>query len=110
MESAGGLSLTEVRDYKTHEVRAITGKGGTKPLPEPSGDILIFQTEAPGTRFAVRPSGTEPKIKLYLFARTDTSGVSDRVKLAEIKARTSRQLDEIAADIEQFIRETLAAT
>ena len=70
MKSAGGLALTEVRDYKAHEVRAIAGPGGTKPLPEPSGDILIFQTEAPGTRFAVRPSGTEPKIKLYLFART----------------------------------------
>jgi phosphoglucomutase/phosphomannomutase len=78
-------------------------------LPEPSGDILIFQTEAQGTRFAVRPSGTEPKIKLYLFARSDTSGVSDRSALAEIKAKTARQLDAIANDIEQFIKETLAA-
>ena len=63
--------------------------GQDHPLPEPSGDILIFQTEAPGTRFAVRPSGTEPKIKLYLFARSDTSGISDRVSLAEIKAKTT---------------------
>ena len=109
-KSAGGLALTHVSDYKDHEVRAIAGPGGTTPLPEPAGDILIFQTESPGTRFAVRPSGTEPKIKLYLFARTDTSGVTDRSKLAEIKARTSRQLDAIAADIEQFIKDTLAAT
>lgn len=101
--------MTEVRDYKTHETRAITGHGGTKPLPEPSGDILIFQTEAQGTRFAVRPSGTEPKIKLYLFARTDTAGITDRVKLAEIKSRTERQLDGIAADIEQFMNDTLFA-
>jgi phosphoglucomutase/phosphomannomutase len=110
MRSAGGLALTEVRDYKMHETRTIGGSGGKKPLPEPSGDILIFQTEAPGTRFAVRPSGTEPKIKLYLFARSDTSGVSDRVKLAEVKAKTARQIDAIAADIEQFIKQTLAAT
>jgi phosphoglucomutase/phosphomannomutase len=109
MKSAGGLALTEVRDYKQHETRAITGPGGTTPLPEPSGDILIFQTEAPGTRFAVRPSGTEPKIKLYLFARTDTDGVTDRKELAEIKAKTTRQLDAITSDIEQFIKETLAA-
>jgi phosphomannomutase len=109
-KSAGGLALTEVRDYKTHETRAISGSGGTTPLPQPSGDILIFQTEAPGTRFAVRPSGTEPKIKLYLFARSNTSGVSDRAKLAEIKAQTSRQIDSIASDIEQLIRDTLSAT
>ena len=108
-KSIGGLALTEVRDYKRHETRTINGTGGTTPLPEPSGDILIFQTEAPGTRFAVRPSGTEPKIKLYLFARSDTEGVTDRVKLAEIKAKTSQQIDAIAAGLEQFIRETLSA-
>jgi phosphoglucomutase/phosphomannomutase len=109
LKKAGGLALTEVRDYKMHETRPISGSGATTPLPEPSGDILIFQTEAPGTRFAVRPSGTEPKIKLYLFARSSTEGVSDRVKLAEIKKQTEKQLDAIASDIEQFIKETLAA-
>ena len=109
-KSAGGLALAHVSDYKTHEVRAITGPGGTRPLPDPSGDILIFQTESPGTRFAVRPSGTEPKIKLYLFARTDTAGVTDRSELAEVKAKTDRQLDAIAADIEQFIKDALSAT
>lgn len=109
-KEAGGLALTEVRDYKMHETRAISGGGGTKPLPEPSGDILIFQTEAPGTRFAIRPSGTEPKIKLYLFARSDTDGVNDRAKLAEIKAKTSRRIDAIAFDIEQFIKDALSAT
>ena len=109
-KEAGGLALTEVRDYKMHEIRAISGGGGTKPLPEPSGDILIFQTEAPGTRFAIRPSGTEPKIKLYLFARSDTDDVNDRAKLAEIKAKTSRRIDAIAFDIEQFIKDALSAT
>jgi phosphoglucomutase/phosphomannomutase len=108
LKSAGGLALTEVRDYKLHENRAITRSGGTIPLPEPSGDILIFQTEAPGTRFAVRPSGTEPKIKLYLFVRTDTEGVTDRAELAKIKAQTNQRLDAITSDIEQFIQETLA--
>ncbi len=108
-KSAGGLALTEVRDYKTHELRAISGGGATRPMPEPSGDILIFQTEAPGTRFAVRPSGTEPKIKLYLFARSDTSGVSDRAKLAEVKAKTARQIDAIASDIEEFMRQALSS-
>ncbi len=109
-KSAGGLALTEARDYKTHEVRVLDGSGKVHPLPEPSGDIVIFQTEHPGTRFAVRPSGTEPKIKLYLFARTSTGGgVTDRVKLAAIKKQTAGRLDAIAADIEQFIKDVLRA-
>ena len=67
----GGLAVTEVHDYKTHEIRALgTGRARSRPCPSPSGDLLIFHTEAPGTRFAARPSGTEPKIKFYLFART----------------------------------------
>ena len=66
--------MTEVYDYNMHEIRDVATGGPARPLPEPSGDILIFHTEAPGSRFAARPSGTEPKIKFYLFARTDTGG------------------------------------
>jgi len=107
-KSAGGLSIREVRDYKTHETRILDGSGKVEPLPEPSGDVLIFQTEAPGTRFAIRPSGTEPKIKLYLFARTGTEGVSDGAGLAPIKAKTAKTIDAIAADLEKYMTDALA--
>ncbi len=106
-KSAGGLAIHQVRDYKTHEIRSLDGSGQTEPLPEPSGDVLIYQTEAPGTRFAIRPSGTEPKIKLYLFARSSTDGVSDRAKLAEIKKQTEATIDAIAADLETFMTAAL---
>jgi len=100
--SVGGLDVTEVHDYQTHEVRSLTG-GPARPLPEPAGDLMIFHTSAPGTRFAARPSGTEPKIKFYLFARSSTEGVSDRDKLAAVKARTEAQLDRIGEDIERYV-------
>src|SRR5262249_13083600 len=77
----GGLSVLEVHDYKLHETRPIASKGDTRLLPEPDGDLLLFQLSEPGTRFAVRPSGTEPKIKFYLFALTPTNGVGDRTTL-----------------------------
>src|SRR5262249_5201849 len=99
----GGLTLTEAYDYKTHEVRPLGPDGRSRPLPQPSGDLVIFQTEAKGTRFAARPSGTEPKIKFYLFARTPTDGVTDRAGLASIKKETEGRLDRMTADIEQFI-------
>ncbi len=81
----GGLTITDVYDYKTHEsARSTVGKPA-RPLPQPSGDLLIFHTEMPGTRFAARPSGTEPKIKFYLFARTEVSAPDD---LPAAKAET----------------------
>ena len=106
-KSVGGQDVTEVYDYQTHEVRSLTG-GAPRPLPEPSGDLMIFHTSAAGTRFAARPSGTEPKIKFYLFARSDTEGVTDRGKLAEIKAKTEEQLDRIEKDIEQYVAGVVA--
>jgi phosphoglucomutase/phosphomannomutase len=104
-ETVGGLKLTEVYDYRSHEVRSLDGSGRTITLAEPSGDLLIFKTEAAGTRFAARPSGTEPKIKFYLFARTPVDGPE---KLAEAKAQTAQRLDRMALDIEQFINDTLS--
>ena len=106
-QSAGGLAVRQVSDYKTHEIRSVAGSGATKPLPTPSGDVLIFQTDAPGTRFAIRPSGTEPKIKLYLFARSSTDGVTDRAKLAEIKKKTEATIDAIAGDLEKYMTAAL---
>ncbi len=107
-KQVGGLTLTEAYDYKTHEVRVLSG-GASRPLPQPSGDLIIFQTEAKGTRFAARPSGTEPKIKFYLFARTPTEGVTDRAKLAELKRQTEARLDRMTADIEQFIKSVVGS-
>jgi phosphoglucomutase/phosphomannomutase len=98
--NTGGLILTDVYDYKAHEVRALDRAAKARPLPRPSGDLLIFHTQRPGTRFAVRPSGTEPKIKFYLFVRTP---VSEPDALATAKAETSRRLDEMARDLEGYL-------
>ena len=84
--SIGGLAVKEVRDYKNHEIRRMDGT--TDLLPAPSGDLLIFELDAPGCRFAARPSGTEPKIKFYLFARSDARGCASPAELGVVKART----------------------
>ncbi len=95
-----GLAVTEVYDYKTHEIRDLRQAGKVQPLPEPTGDLLIFHTERDGVRFAARPSGTEPKIKFYLFARSDVAGPDS---LAEAKAETAARLDQMAKDIERYV-------
>lgn len=67
--SLGGLPVTRVRDYGSLTA-ASPGKPSTS-LPGPKGDLLIFDVKAPeaseGNYVAVRPSGTEPKVKFYLF-------------------------------------------
>lgn len=41
------------------------GKDGEGVLPLPPSDVLFFQLDG-GSRIVARPSGTEPKIKIYL--------------------------------------------
>jgi phosphoglucomutase len=100
----GGLTITDVHDYKTHEIRTLSGKGPPGPLPQPSGDLLIFHTERPGTRFAARPSGTEPKIKFYLFAQSD---VASPGRLAAAKQETDRRLDQMTTDLDAYVEDVL---
>ena len=106
-KSIAGHAVTDVYDYKSHEVSA--ADGSKRPLPEPTGDLLIFHLDQPGTRFAARPSGTEPKIKFYLFARTDTTGV-DRSGLPAIKTKTAATLDAIKTDLEVYIAKVVGAS
>ncbi len=103
-QNLGGLKVTEVRDFKTHEIRTLNGDAPPRPLPQPSGDLLIFHTEHPGTRIAARPSGTEPKIKFYLFARTD---VANPGQLAAAKAETARRIEQMEADLHAYVDDVL---
>jgi len=98
--SIAGLDITEVHDYKTHEIRNTRNPSDIQLLSGPTGDLLIFHTEREGIRFAARPSGTEPKIKFYLFARSD---VKNPDSLPQAKAETAARLDQMTADIERYI-------
>jgi phosphoglucomutase len=64
----------------------------------PKEKMLIFELEdfAGGGRIAVRPSGTEPKIKYYLFAqRRPENAKFDPAELSRIKAQVGEKLDRL---------------
>ena len=65
----GGLAVKAVRDYKTG-LRAEEGKQ-TK-LDYPTSDVLFYELEG-GAWACIRPSGTEPKVKVYVNAVTDSA-------------------------------------
>jgi len=61
----------------------------------PKEKMSIFELED-ATRIAVRPSGTEPKIKYYLFAqRRPENGKFDAAELTRIKAQVQEKLDRL---------------
>lgn len=61
-----GVKLTKYIDYKSSEIMDVSsGKVTTCDIPV--SDVLKFILED-GSWYAVRPSGTEPKIKLYMYS------------------------------------------
>ncbi|MBT3394653.1 MAG: phospho-sugar mutase [Waddliaceae bacterium] len=59
----GDVAVTALEDYKTlTKTELATGK--TEKIDLPQSDVLRFWL-ADGSRIVVRPSGTEPKVKLY---------------------------------------------
>lgn len=63
-ELAGG-KVKRVRDY-------LTGKTSTGENLELSGSNVLYFEMEDGTSFIIRPSGTEPKIKVYIMANGET--------------------------------------
>jgi phosphoglucomutase len=94
-----GSAVTGLINFAAQEIRDVEGD----LIPKEA--MLIF-TLADGRRVAVRPSGTEPKIKFYLFGRRDPQPGKPftREELVaikpEVKAALGRLWEELKADAE----------
>ena len=62
----GGTPVLRMRDYKDGSV-SVPGLGKVDETPISGSNVLYFELED-GCSFIVRPSGTEPKIKIYILA------------------------------------------
>ena len=69
----GDVKITAVRDYQTG-LRTVNGQSEEMGLPK--SNVLYFELEG-GSWLCVRPSGTEPKIKLYVSAKAEDMPKAD---------------------------------
>jgi phosphomannomutase len=76
---------------------------GTKdPLTLPRSDAIIWRAAA-RTRVAIRPSGTEPKVKIYLQVVLPVTDQDDLGPAGPLRAQAARRL----ADLRQEVSEVL---
>lgn len=86
----GGVEVTDFKDF------------GRQDITDADGDLIPRQdlyvvTLANGYSFAARGSGTEPKMKFYVFAQAPVPAGAD---LAAVKADVAQELDRIKTAIE----------
>lgn len=93
----GDLQVVAVRDYENLTVR--DAQGGISPLQAPRGDLVILDLSADGNYIAVRPSGTEPKVKFYMFTYVAAEQLAD---LEVAKSDMANRLKRFEADLRGF--------
>lgn len=94
----GGLAVESVLD------RAKPRDTGwrTRDLP---GNVMVYELggEGRGCRLVFRPSGTEPKIKVYALAR-GRAGIADADAAAREREAVDALIDAVLADAEAFAK------
>lgn len=86
-ESLGSLKVLYKRDY-TKDVITDLATGETKPTGLPKSNVIYYDLEN-NAWACVRPSGTEPKIKLYFGVKGSTIENADQEAKALKEALTS---------------------
>ncbi|WP_373768328.1 MULTISPECIES: phospho-sugar mutase [Jeotgalibaca] len=88
-EAFAGKKVVETQDYGTSERTRADGQ--KEAIDMPSSNVLKYVLED-GSWIAIRPSGTEPKIKFYIGAKADSqAAVNEKVTAfeKEIKSLTA---------------------
>ena len=90
-KSIGGVNVTLVGDYKIGSVLNVRD-GSVSATGQPSSDVLYYTLENED-KIIVRPSGTEPKIKIYILAHgDDMDEVNEKAELYSIDSRKMTEI------------------
>ncbi len=100
-KTLAGMKVSTVRDYENGQQISFAGgaTGVASPLEGPMGDLVIMDLEEDGNYVAVRPSGTEPKVKFYLFTRLAPAASQN---LSAAKQTLQDRIHQLEADVRAF--------
>ena len=89
-----GSPVVRIEDYKTSIAKNL--KNNTEEeLKVEKSNVLIFYTED-GSKVAVRPSGTEPKIKFYFGVKTELDNIEN---YKQIEAQLDEKINLLKKDL-----------
>lgn len=110
-QQLGGIDVAQVRDYQSLTVRY--PDGSIQPLQAPASDMVMLDLVEEGNYFAVRPSGTEPKVKFYMFAYQAPGELAEGTGhpgLIKAKQTLQQRLELLERDIRQYVAQVTHPT
>jgi phosphoglucomutase len=105
-QTLGAVRIERVRDYRDQVIRNVPGGQKTGQLNTTKGDLLFLDSAEGPIEFSIaaRPSGTEPKIKFYFFARTAPQAAAS---LADIKTKTAAEMRDFQDSLMAWVNDVL---
>lgn len=94
LKEVNGSKVVRIEDYQL-SIAKNTLNNTEEPIDIPKSNVLIYYTED-GSKIALRPSGTEPKIKFYISVNTRLDNVSDFKKTEQL---LENRIDSILKDM-----------
>ena len=94
LKEINGTKVVKLEDYDLSVSKNMI-TGATSKIDIPKSNVIIYYTED-GSQIALRPSGTEPKIKFYVSANTTLASTND---YKETEAKLDAKIDAILKDM-----------
>ena len=95
----GGQAIVRIRDYG--QAKQWSPGNPPEPLDGPDGNLIILDLAETGNYVAVRPSGTEPKVKFYEFTYVPAEQLANLEMTAE---QMQSRLDQFESDLHAFAK------
>jgi phosphoglucomutase len=94
IQELGGLKVEYAEDFMKNE-RVNTDLGTLEPIGLPHSDVLRYSLKG-GAWMCIRPSGTEPKLKIYIGVNAPSKEKADKLK-NELMAATETLINKLLA-------------
>jgi phosphoglucomutase len=93
-EKIDGANIKTIEDFKDG-IKYHCAHDKKEPVNLPKSDVLIFTTED-GAKVAVRPSGTEPKIKFYFSVN---SPLTNQSEYGNLRSHLNEKIERICGEL-----------
>jgi phosphomannomutase len=94
LKQVNGSNVIRIEDYQLSLSKDLVS-GKESAIEIPKSNVLIYYTED-GSKIALRPSGTEPKIKFYISVNSTLDNVSD---FKTVEQELDAKIDAIVKDM-----------
>lgn len=93
-KTLGGSKVVSIEDYQSSEsIDLLSGQKSVIDIPK--SNVLIYYTED-GSKIALRPSGTEPKIKFYISVNATLENINNA---KQVEQALENKIDNILKDM-----------